>query len=110
MKLKKVRNQVVFFGASSRIGRAAARKFAERGAKIVISARDQSELDALARELRKAGAECTAIAAEASDFDQVKAVADRAVEKFGRIDTWVHLAGVYMTAPFEHTTRKSSAE
>ena len=38
--------------------------------------------------------------AEVTDFDQVKAVADRAVEEYGRLDTWVHLAAISVFAPF----------
>jgi NAD(P)-dependent dehydrogenase (short-subunit alcohol dehydrogenase family) len=34
----------------------------------------------------------------------VKAVADRAVEEYGRLDTWAHLAGVGLFATFEETT------
>ena len=36
--------------------------------------------------------------------DEVKAVADRAVEEYGRLDTWVHIAGVGLFARFEETT------
>jgi short-subunit dehydrogenase len=39
-----------------------------------------------------------------TDFEQVKAVADRAVEEYGRLDTWVHLAAVGLFATFEQTT------
>jgi short-subunit dehydrogenase len=44
-----------------------------------------------------------AIPADAVDFEQVKAVADGAVEKYGRLDTWVHLAAVSLYATFEQT-------
>ena len=42
--------------------------------------------------------------ADVSDATQVQAVADAAVAAYGRIDTWVNLAGVALFAPFEHTT------
>jgi len=38
---------------------------------------------------------------DVSEFDQVKAVADRTVERFGRLDTWVHTAGTDVFATFD---------
>jgi NAD(P)-dependent dehydrogenase (short-subunit alcohol dehydrogenase family) len=43
------------------------------------------------------------------EFEQVKAVADRAVEEYGRLDTWVHLAAVLLVASFENTTPEEFA-
>ena len=105
MKLKPVEEQVVaLMGASSGIGREAALQFAGRGAKVVVSARNKEGLDSLVEEIRSAGGEATAVVAEVTDFDQVKAVADRAAESYGRLDTWVHLAAVSIFAPFDDTT------
>lgn len=56
------------------------------------------------REIRKEGGEATYVTADVSRFDQVKKVADAAVKKFRRIDTWVHLAAVSIYAKFEDTT------
>ena len=105
MKLKPVEEQVVaLMGASSGIGREAALRFAGRGAKVVISARNKEGLDSLVEEIRDAGGEATAVVAEVTDFDQVKAVADAAAERYGRLDTWVHLAAVSIFALFDETT------
>jgi NAD(P)-dependent dehydrogenase (short-subunit alcohol dehydrogenase family) len=105
MKLKPVEEQVVaLMGASSGIGREAALRFAGRGAKVVVSARNKDGLDSLVEEIRRHGGEATAVVAEVTDFDQVKAVADTAAERYGRLDTWVHLAAVSIFAPFEETT------
>src|ERR671915_2079088 len=105
MKLKPVEEQVVaLMGASSGIGREAALRFAERGAKIMVSARNKEGLDSLVEDIRGAGGEATAVVAEVTDFDQVKAVADAAAERYGRLDTWVHLAAVSIFARFEETT------
>jgi NAD(P)-dependent dehydrogenase (short-subunit alcohol dehydrogenase family) len=105
MRLKPVDEQVVVvMGASSGIGRETALRFAGRGAKVVVSARSKEGLDSLVEEIRSAGGEAAAVVAEVTDFDQVKAVADRAVEVYGRLDTWVHLAAVSIFAPFEETT------
>jgi NAD(P)-dependent dehydrogenase (short-subunit alcohol dehydrogenase family) len=105
MQLKPVEEQVVvLMGASSGIGRDTALRFAKRGAKVVVSARGKQGLDSLVEEIRRNGGEATAVVADTSDFNQVRAVADRAVEEYGKLDTWVHLAAVGLFATFEQTT------
>jgi NAD(P)-dependent dehydrogenase (short-subunit alcohol dehydrogenase family) len=105
MRLKPVEEQVVaLMGASSGIGRESALRFARRGAKVVVSARGEEGLASLVDEIRREGGQATAVVADTSDFEQVKAVADRAVEEYGRLDTWAHLAGVGLFATFEQTT------
>jgi NAD(P)-dependent dehydrogenase (short-subunit alcohol dehydrogenase family) len=105
VQLKPVEEQVVaLMGASSGIGRETALRIAERGARVVVSARSEEGLDSLVEEVRDKGGQATAIPAEVTDFEQVKAVANAAVEKYGRLDTWVHLAAVGLFATFEQTT------
>lgn len=104
MKLKPIAEQVVvLFGASSGIGREAALRFAEAGAKVVVAARRADALESLAQDIRMRGGVCAVAVAEAADFAQVKQVADDAARRFGRIDTWVQLASVSVYAPFEQT-------
>jgi NAD(P)-dependent dehydrogenase (short-subunit alcohol dehydrogenase family) len=110
MRLKPVEEQVVaLMGASSGIGRETALRFADRGAKVVVSARNEKGLNSLVEEKRGKGGQATAIPAEVTEFEQVKAVADRAVEVYGRLDTWVHLAAVLLVASFENTTPEEFA-
>ncbi len=105
MQLKSIDQQVVVvMGASSGIGRETALRFAERGARVVVSARSEPGLRSLVEEIRRAGGEATAIAADVAEFAQVEAVAARAVERYGRLDTWVHLAAVGLYATVEQTT------
>jgi NAD(P)-dependent dehydrogenase (short-subunit alcohol dehydrogenase family) len=105
VQLKPVGEQVVvLMGASSGIGREAALRFAKRGAKVVVSARSKEGLDSLVEEIKGEGVEAVAVVADTSDFEQVRAVADRAAEEYGRLDTWVHLAAVGLFATFEQTT------
>lgn len=105
MKLKPVQDQVVvLMGASSGIGREAAKRFAARGASVVVSARGIDGLDSLVAEIRADGGTATAIAADVTDPAAVEAVASRAVAEHGRLDTWVHLAAVGLWASFEDTT------
>lgn len=104
-KLKPIREQVVvLMGASSGIGRQTAIDFAAKGACVVVAARDDQGLQSLAEEIGSDGGRVTSIAADTSDFEQVRRVAEHAVRTFGRIDTWVHLAAVEMWAKFEQTT------
>jgi NAD(P)-dependent dehydrogenase (short-subunit alcohol dehydrogenase family) len=105
MKLKPLQEQVVVvMGASSGLGREAALRFAGRGAKVVVAARGEPELRSLVEEIREGGGEATAVVADAAEFEEVQALADRAVEEYGRLDTWVHVAGVGLFAAFEDTT------
>jgi NAD(P)-dependent dehydrogenase (short-subunit alcohol dehydrogenase family) len=110
MRLKPLEEQVVaLMGASSGIGRETALRFANRGAKVVVSARNEKGLNSLVEEIKGKGGQATAIPAEVTEFEQVKAVADRAVEVYGRLDTWVHLAAVLLVASFEETTPEEFA-
>jgi NAD(P)-dependent dehydrogenase (short-subunit alcohol dehydrogenase family) len=98
------------FGASSGIGREAALRFARRGAKVVVSARGEEGLTTLVDEIRRAGGDAHAVVADAADFRQVQAVADEAVRRYGRLDTWAHVAGVGLYATFEQTTPEEFAQ
>ena len=105
MKLKPINQQVVsVVGASSGIGRITALEFARRGAKVVVSARGESKLKSLVEEIRSFGGEATYIVADVEVFDQVKAIADKTVEVYGRLDTWVHVPAIGIFATFDNTT------
>ncbi|PSB34786.1 SDR family oxidoreductase [Chlorogloea sp. CCALA 695] len=105
MQLKPISQQVVaIVGASSGIGRESALQFAKKGAKVVVAARSQSGLESLVSEIKLFGGESVAIVADVSEFDQVKAIADKAVEVYGRLDTWVHSAATGVLAPFDQIT------
>ncbi|HSL47264.1 MAG TPA: SDR family oxidoreductase [Anaerolineales bacterium] len=104
MKRKPIHEQVVVVvGANSGIGRETALRFAERGARVVVAGRSLPALTELVREVQMAGGEAAAYAADVSQFEQVQALADHAVERYGRIDTWVHAAAVSIYAPFQET-------
>ena len=68
-------------GASSGIGRATAKLFAAEGAKVVVGARRQAELDSLVAEIKAAGGEAVALAGDVRSEDYAKALVALAVEK-----------------------------
>lgn len=104
IKLKPIEAQVVVvFGASSGIGRISALEFAKRGAKVCVAARSEEGLKSLVEEVEASGGEAFYVVADASDFEQVKSVAQKTVERYGRLDTWVHSAATFLFATFEHT-------
>jgi NAD(P)-dependent dehydrogenase (short-subunit alcohol dehydrogenase family) len=104
--LKPIEEQaVVIVGCSSGIGRQVARRFAERGAKLVLSARDEAALADVLDDVRALGApDAIAVPADVADPGQLREVARRAVEAFGRIDTWFQGAAASLYATFEETT------
>jgi short-subunit dehydrogenase len=85
---------VVLTGASSGIGRAAAQRFAEKGAHVVLAARGGNSLQESAAECAAHGVRAIAVPTDVADNDQVEALARRAVDEFGRIDVWVNDAAV----------------
>src|ERR687885_1854906 len=80
---------VVVTGASSGLGRAIARAAGLRGAKVVVTARNAEALDNCVREIEAAGSEALAVPADVTVQDEVAQVVEQAVDRFGRIDTYV---------------------
>lgn len=80
-------------GASSGIGRATALEFAHHGADLVLAARRQTELEAVARECRDQGVRALAITADVSSRDSVRRLVAQATAELGPIDLLVNNAG-----------------
>jgi len=79
-------------GASRGIGQAIAERFAQAGAKVVISSRKQDGLDAVAAGIQAAGGEALALAAHSGSKEALKALAAAAAEAYGRVDILVNNA------------------
>ena len=85
---------IVIVGASSGIGRETALQAADRGAAVIVAARQESALDTLVEEVQRRGGRAIAVVTDVAEWDQVRLVAERAVGAFGAIDTWVNCAAV----------------
>lgn len=103
-KLKPIDQQVMLItGASSGIGLVTARMAAQRGASVVLVSRDSDALARIKREIEEAGGQAEFATADVGDLRDVQRAATRAVERFGRIDTWVNNAGVAIYAKLVDT-------
>ena len=100
LKLKKLSDQtIVITGASSGIGLITARMAAKRGARVVLNARNEEVLSVVAKEINDAGGEAIHVTGDVAQFDEVQNIADKAVQHFGGIDTWVNNAAVSIYGP-----------
>jgi NAD(P)-dependent dehydrogenase (short-subunit alcohol dehydrogenase family) len=95
---------VVVTGASSGIGRCSAHEIARRGANVVLAARSESSLREVAGEVERAGGQALPVPTDVAEPESVRRLADRAVEHFGRIDTWVNDAALSEYAKVQDTT------
>ena len=91
----------VITGASSGLGRGAAVRLASYGANVVLAARRADVLDQVAAEARARGGQALAIPTDVSKPDQVEALAQAALARFGRIDVWINDAAVAAIGRFE---------
>lgn len=86
----------VITGAGKGLGRAIALAYAEQGAKVVLAARSQGDLDPLAAEIAAAGGEALAVVTDVTSKTAVEALADAALTRFGKVDIWVNNAGGFI--------------
>jgi NAD(P)-dependent dehydrogenase (short-subunit alcohol dehydrogenase family) len=80
-------------GASSGIGHATAKLFAREGARVVVTARRQAELDALVAQIEAAGGQAISVAGDVRDEAVAERAVDAAVRHFGGLDIAFNNAG-----------------
>jgi short-subunit dehydrogenase len=85
---------MVITGGSSGIGLTTARRAAARGARVVITSRNEEDLQDAVADIERRGGRAKYVVTDVADATGMERVADTAVGAFGRIDTWVNNAGV----------------
>jgi len=94
-KLKKLADQVmVITGASSGIGLVTARMAAKAGTRLVLAARSEDALRQLCDEINHSGGQAIYVVADVARQEEVRRIAEAALDRFGGFDTWVNDAGV----------------
>lgn len=86
-------------GAGRGIGKAIALGFAEAGANVVVAARTQSDIDAVAAQVRARGRRALAVSTDVRSKPAVANLVDRTMEEFGRVDILVNNAGTFIYTP-----------
>jgi NAD(P)-dependent dehydrogenase (short-subunit alcohol dehydrogenase family) len=95
---------VVVTGASGGVGRAVARAYGRRGARVALLARGEAGLDAAAKEVEQGGGTALVLPTDVADPDQVRDAAYAADEQLGPVDIWVNDAFSSVFAPFWEIT------
>lgn len=84
---------VLVTGASRGIGRAVAEAFAAEGSRVVLTARNQRELEQVVREIQPRGGQAIAVAADLTNADDVNHLVAETIERFGTVHVLVNNAG-----------------
>ncbi len=82
-------------GGSKGIGKAIAKQLAHEGASVVINGRDMNALEEATQEIRREGGQITAIQTDVSKSEDVKAMIDKVIEDYDRIDILINNAAVF---------------
>jgi glucose 1-dehydrogenase len=98
----------VITGGSRGLGLAIAQTYASAGAKVVIASRTLRTVDLAVDSLQKSGYQAGGFACDVSDMQQVEALAQHAIQTFGKIDIWVNNAG--LSAPYGPSVHIPSAD
>jgi NAD(P)-dependent dehydrogenase (short-subunit alcohol dehydrogenase family) len=91
---------IVITGASAGIARATARLYGQRGDKVGLIARGQSDLDGAAADVQRAGGVALPVPADVADYELLDRAASRIEDELGPIDVWINVAFTSVFAPF----------
>lgn len=110
--MSRLANKVaIVTGASSGIGRATAKLFAAEGARVVVGARREAELQSLVAEIEAAGGQAVALAGDVREESYAKALVELAVARYGRLDIAFNNAGTLgQTGPSTEVTESGWAQ
>lgn len=93
-------------GGGQGIGKAIALQFAREGAKVAVMARRAEPIQEVVAEINQLGGEGLALTGDVSSAADIDRVVSQAVDKFGKLDILVNVAGVLISADLEHTTEE----
>ena len=91
-------------GGSRGLGLVLARELAGRGVRLALCARDADELERARRQLADRGAEVIAVPCDVTSKEDVEAMVQLVLDRFGRIDILINNAGIIQVGPFEVMT------
>lgn len=92
---RKLQGQVaIITGGGRGIGAASALLLAQAGASIVLSARSEEEIEAVAEQIRRNGGKALAVTGDVSDVEQVEEIVESALTEYDRVDILVNNAGI----------------
>src|SRR3954453_23874854 len=101
---------VLIPGGGGGIGKAAAQRFLEEGAIVVLNSRRQEVLDAAQAELDPSGERVATYAGDVSVPSVARELVDYAVTRFGRVDVLVNSTGIFRPTPFLDQTEEHMEE
>jgi short-subunit dehydrogenase len=105
IKLKPLNEQVVVItGATSGIGLVTVRRAAREGARLVLAARNEAALEQLKTELESRGATVACVTADVGREQDVRRIAQTAIDRFGGFDTWINNAAVSIYGKVEEVS------
>ena len=91
--------KVVIVGGSKGIGKSIALAFAELGSDVIITGRNEQDLQAAAAELQQHNSQCSYLTGDIQDVQQIYEMIDLAHERLGQIDVLVNNAGINIAKP-----------
>lgn len=95
--MKKLNESVtIITGASSGIGAATSLKLAKAGSSIVLVSRADDKIEKVKRQIEEEGGKAEIFVADVTDIEQMKAMVDFTIDKFGRVDNLVNNAGLML--------------
>ncbi len=102
-----VKDQIVLISGGSRgIGEAIARGFAERDAQVIITGRNKETLESTAKNIEKGRKTVETVVCDVASSQSISDTVDDVIQKHGRIDTLINVAGVNRRKPAEEVTEE----
>lgn len=106
MNIRFEKKVVLITGATSGIGRSTAARFADSGARLMLTGRDGAVLSELKANFNKEKEICETLAGDITDETFRKSLVEESVDKFGRLDVLVNAAGIIASGTIETTSLK----